>query len=293
MKTIYVLTFLAIFVLAGIVNVRSVYSPNKAIISVSPLIVTADVGSTFVIDIEIKNAENLYAFGFKFGWTFPLMYPLTISEGDFLESSGSTIFACNIGFSHVSVGCTLLGVLSGASGEGTLATVTFRVWEYGDCPLDIYDVTLLDNNLNLIDHDVEDGLFGESTEQLIYAKPKYHHLIFPIKGYYQTFYVKLRNIGKSPMLVKVKFKSYITWSDRFVGRVQPITVEVLSEDWLYPSEITTLSVSVQVVKPLLVNYTYKYHTEVTCWYSHYSPPVHWVQGSVASFDWLITNEYES
>jgi len=41
--------------------------------------------------------------------------------------------------------CTLLGNVSGVSGSGTLATITFNVKGVGESPLTLWDVALLNS----------------------------------------------------------------------------------------------------------------------------------------------------
>lgn len=118
-------------------------------------------GENFTINVNILNATNLHSSEFKLDYDTALL-DANVTEGDFLKSSGLTNFTLNInetlGFLWVNV--TLFDPLAGATGDGTLARVTFNVTAIGDCVLDLYDTKLVDSEGEWIEHDKIDGYFS-------------------------------------------------------------------------------------------------------------------------------------
>lgn len=126
----------------------TVYSYPEPTLSVDPASTVKSVDETFTIDIKVTDVNDLY------GWEFQLSYDGTIInctdvvEGSFLSSGGSTWFK-NItldntaGSGLVWFTCTLLGDVSGVTGNGVLATLSFKVLAEGSCTLDLHDTKLV------------------------------------------------------------------------------------------------------------------------------------------------------
>jgi len=135
-------------------------------VSVFPSTVTASIDQNFSIDINIANVFNLYAWEFRLSWNPSLLDLDNIVQGSFLEGGGSTYFSYkqNATVGYLVADCTLLGMVPGVSGNGTLATITFHVENQGECTLDLYDVLLLDSFERLIPCDALDG-YGYFTYQ--------------------------------------------------------------------------------------------------------------------------------
>ena len=116
-------------------------------VAVSPPSITASVGQEFSVDINISSVSDLYGWEFYLGWNASLLDWVSVSEGPFLKSGGSTYFSyfLNTTGEHVIVDCTLEGEIPGVNGSGTLATVTFNTTNAGECPLNLYNVDLRDS----------------------------------------------------------------------------------------------------------------------------------------------------
>jgi hypothetical protein len=88
-----------------------------------------------------------------------------VIEGSFLKSGGRTFFWVMNFTDHydsthgiVWIVCSLLGNVSGISGNGTLATIKFRSVSVSDfVPLHLVDVNLYDPSLSPIPHENFDG----------------------------------------------------------------------------------------------------------------------------------------
>lgn len=152
-----VITVLASMLMAG----TSTASPATTVY-VDPYFNGVEVGGSFSVDINVSDVVDLYAYQFTLNYP-PYLSKLVpvgcASEGPFLRQGGETAFVCNI--DHFSGQITVVGMLIGSvlgvSGDGTLATITFKCVAPGDCILDLEDTTLLDSNLVEIPHTADDG----------------------------------------------------------------------------------------------------------------------------------------
>jgi len=130
---------------------------------VSPPSITVSVGQGFSVDINISSVSDLYGWEFYLGWNSSLLSLVSVNEGPFLMSGGSTYFTYYLNTTatdeHVVVDCTLEGSIPGVSGDGTLATVTFNTTSAGECPLNLYDVDLRDSSDSEIPSQAVSGNF--------------------------------------------------------------------------------------------------------------------------------------
>jgi hypothetical protein len=133
-------------------------SPTTTIF-VNPPTSTVAFGQTFFIDIKISDVSDLYGWEFKLRWTSTLLDALTVTEGNFLKQGGETFFTSKINNtnSYILVDCTLLGNISGASGSGTLASVSFYPKNQGESILDLYDTIVINSQEIAISHTNNDG----------------------------------------------------------------------------------------------------------------------------------------
>lgn len=126
-----------------------VASPDITVI-LDPSSNSYNPGESFTIDINITGVTDLWSWGLKIGWSGGLLTGTNVVEGPFLNQGGATVFASKQRTTYVDLGCTLL-VTPGVDGGGNLASATFQVTDTGNCTLDLYDVTLLDSGLNVIE----------------------------------------------------------------------------------------------------------------------------------------------
>lgn len=151
---------LFVLLVSSVTSVQ-VYSvqPSITAISVSPPSVTVSIGQNFAIDVVVSSVSDLYGWEFKLSWDPSLLDTINVAEGAFLKAGGDTFFYYNLNTTagRMVVDCTLLGDVNGVSGSGTLARITFAVKNVGDCPLDLYDVILLNSLEIQIPCQVNDG----------------------------------------------------------------------------------------------------------------------------------------
>jgi PKD repeat protein len=144
--------------------VPSFAMPN---VYVYPAITSKEPGESFTISAKISGAGNVFAWEFTLGWNASVLNITGVEEGDFLKGIEETpTFFVNqtlqdeIDDDTVNLACTRLGAdTPGASGSGTLATLTFVVERKGETALDFFETKLRDNVPNPIEHTSTDGLF--------------------------------------------------------------------------------------------------------------------------------------
>lgn len=117
------------------------------------------VGETFNVEVKISEAVDIYGWEFKLKWNPNLLDVVDVIEGGFLKKGGDTFFTrrTNNTAGYIVVDCTLLGNVSGVSGDGTLAIVEFKAEVQGESNLDICETTLINSLEQPLMHTSEDG----------------------------------------------------------------------------------------------------------------------------------------
>ncbi len=119
------------------------------------------IGDIFETSVKIEDVDNLYAYEFR------LKYDPEVLE--FVDISSSFLSGFKIKKTDES------GVIRYASasmypaepksGDGILATITFRIKGIGTSVLDLYNIKLADYDLNWIDYAVKDGYFSNENDE--------------------------------------------------------------------------------------------------------------------------------
>jgi hypothetical protein len=128
-----------------------VTSLGAASISTSPS--TIVLGSVSPVSVTI-SVSGLYSFQFDISYDPAVLQLVSVNEGPFLGTAGSTFFIPgtidnNVGTAQFTAD-TIVGPSPGASGSGALAVLKFHGVRLGTSPLQISNVTLLDAGLNNI-----------------------------------------------------------------------------------------------------------------------------------------------
>jgi parallel beta-helix repeat protein len=178
-------------------------TPPVVTIYVSPQTTTAPVGTTFTVDINVANAENLWGWQFFLNWSLSILEVKSITEGSFLKQGGSTFFIAKKfnDQGRLYVADTLMGTpyvyAHPVSGSGTLASITFLVENAGSTVLDLYDTMLItlgappDYTLINVPHTVEDGYFGYAIALSASVDIHPNTLNLKSKGRWVTAYIEL------------------------------------------------------------------------------------------------------
>ena len=133
-------------------------------ISADPSTIEVSIGEVFTINITILNVTDLYAWDLELYYRNDVLNATEIVEGAFLEAGGETSFyildfndAYNATHGWIWAVCLLTGSVLGASGNGTLATITFRPIGEGNTTLNIYNTYLLNSDGTSINFTTADG----------------------------------------------------------------------------------------------------------------------------------------
>jgi Cohesin domain/PEP-CTERM motif len=145
----------------AIIALTSLTAHADPVVIVQPSSAVVGVNQTFSLNISISNVSNLFAYQFSLRFDPTVLSTNSISEGSFLAGGGGTFFIPgtinNAAGTITLTANTLLGPVSGVSGSGVLATFNFSSLGVGSSPITIFDVTLLDSNLNPIATSVQGG----------------------------------------------------------------------------------------------------------------------------------------
>jgi len=136
-----------------------------------PSITGLEIDDTFQINITVSDVIDLYAWQFSLFYRNDILNATSIIEGPFLKTHpdtnntifGDYIFTDTYNATHglILAASTLSGVQGGVSGNGTLATITFKVKGQRDCLLTLRETKLVDSAEpfgNLIPHTTTDGI---------------------------------------------------------------------------------------------------------------------------------------
>lgn len=122
---------------------------------------TEPSGALFSVPVSISNVTDLYAFQFDLSYNPSVVELLSVTEGPFLPSAGSTFFIPgmidNVGGSAANNADTLIGPIPGASGSGVLANFNFEGVRQGTSDLTLSNEFLFDSNLNSISFTAQPG----------------------------------------------------------------------------------------------------------------------------------------
>ena len=121
------------------------------IISIQPPVSTPLVGSLFDVLVDVSSITDLFAYQFDISFDPAILSAVGTAEGGFLATGGSTFFTPgsidNTTGTVTFTSASLVGALSGVTGSGTLATMTFSALALGSSALDLSNVILLDSGL--------------------------------------------------------------------------------------------------------------------------------------------------
>jgi hypothetical protein len=111
----------------------------------------SEIGETFTVNITITNASNLYVWQIGMNFDATVLETLSFEEGLFLKEMNATLWTPGTidntaGVIHYHASA-FAGNVTGVSGNGTLATITFKTRNFGNSTLPLTDVILLDSNL--------------------------------------------------------------------------------------------------------------------------------------------------
>jgi hypothetical protein len=141
-------------------------SQSGGTISVSGPPTPQPAGTTFTVPVQVSGVTNVYAAQFDLQFDPAVLTAVLVSEGTFLRSGATTVFVPGIIDNAVGrisfVADTRIGPVSGASGSGTLATITFVSKAATGTPLTLSNVILLNSALGDISVTIQSGAVGST-----------------------------------------------------------------------------------------------------------------------------------
>lgn len=156
-KTLTILTLIITISLALVpANAQS------TTVQVTPASYTVpDVDLSFNVNVTITDVQDLYGYAFTMYYPNDILNGTSATEGPFLKSGGFQTAFFKPDFSdnynatngRLLVACTRVGNVTGASGTGTLVTITFKARGASanmSKPLNLADVDLSDPNATAI-----------------------------------------------------------------------------------------------------------------------------------------------
>ncbi|HEV2987280.1 MAG TPA: cohesin domain-containing protein [Candidatus Angelobacter sp.] len=146
--------------LASVLSLPS-FADGVPILSIAPSSSNVGAGSNVVLDVNIANVTDLFAFQFDLSFAPGTVSAASIGEGAFLAGGGTTAFIPgtidNVGGTIAATADTLIGPGPGVNGSGTLAILTLTGMTAGTSSIDFSNVFLLDSNLNPIIASLQSG----------------------------------------------------------------------------------------------------------------------------------------
>lgn len=121
------------------------------IFGISPALTDTTVGGFFDVTIDITTVTDLYAYQFDLDFDPLVLSAVSIDEGQFLLSGGTTFFLPGLIDNALGLisftANSLIGALPGVSGDGSLALVRFLAISPGSSSINLSGVALLDSSL--------------------------------------------------------------------------------------------------------------------------------------------------
>jgi len=143
-------------------------------VSVYPAIIVGALGGTFMVDITVSNVTDLYCWDFLMSFDPNVLNAVNVVEGPFLQVAGDTFWVMpSIDNTAGTIAATdLLFPLpsQGASGSGTLATITFSVQSDGATSLNLnltQLITVIYGYVVPIDHNVANGYVATTIQAAV------------------------------------------------------------------------------------------------------------------------------
>lgn len=137
-------------VLVGMCGSAFAADPVVSITASGPAV----LGSPLLLDVQVTNALDLYAFQFSLSFDPTLMQATGVTEGGFLSAAGGTSFG--VGSVNNTTGVvafvfnSLLGATPGVDGAGVLASLSFNLTQVGTSGLTFSNGLFLDSNLDTL-----------------------------------------------------------------------------------------------------------------------------------------------
>jgi hypothetical protein len=154
-------------------NLPPVPPPAAKLYVDPPSIVDATLvpSESFLVNVSIANATEVYSFEFKLGFDPNVLNATSVELGDFLPPSVVPLEEINNVVGYVLFSATLESPEPPKSGNGTLAVITFHVEDFGTSALELFDTSLEDQTGEPLSHSTADGSFNNILLAKLYVDP--------------------------------------------------------------------------------------------------------------------------
>jgi len=144
-------------------SLSSHMTPASVTLSVNPPETMVTNGMSFILNVDVENVTDLYAFDARLYFNTTLLQAVQLDEGSFLRSGGDTFVVknvINVTEGYVRFASTLLSAEYGVNGTGTLFSVAFAttVGVIGNCSVTFGNTVLSDSQAYPIDHAKQGGI---------------------------------------------------------------------------------------------------------------------------------------
>jgi len=168
--------------------------------------------STIEVDVMVANVEDLYGWGVWLRFAplrTILAYYSTSGQDEFLSASGVMVYVPppkeNVAAGTLYIGATRMMAVSGVSGSGKLATLTFNVLEAGECAIEVFGSKLINSNNELIPRNEFSGYYKGPVAELVRKELPQGRDISLAEYNKQVFLSSVKNRGEVPLYTMVKF----------------------------------------------------------------------------------------
>jgi len=167
-------TFVSILVLS-IATILIAYVPTPArssptSIEVIPLSTEAMLDEFLIVNITVNDVTDLYLWMFRLSWNKTVLQLNSINEEAFLEKEGGTTSGIMLSPSISEINdigrieeaaCSLVGVVPGVNGSGTIATLNFTCLSIGSTSLEFWEESPL--------HEPKSDLLNSDGESVLHT----------------------------------------------------------------------------------------------------------------------------
>lgn len=128
---------------------------------------------SFNLNITAEKTQYLHGYRLKLNYNASVIECTNIEEGELLQAFGPTNFQYTVdnNSGEIYISSNLTAPEAMASGDGTLAKLTFHVKEIGETPIQLQDTNLYDPQLQPLTHTVDHGYFNNILMPVIYVDP--------------------------------------------------------------------------------------------------------------------------
>jgi hypothetical protein len=147
-KRVALASFFLVFLVLMLLNARVAVSQTSARMAVTPKFSSKPVGEFFSVNLTASDVSELFLWQFNMSFNPAVLQAVSVVEGPFLKQAGNTMRPDEPLINN-STGLVLAGWAlfpypeHGASGDGVLATVTFKVIAEGQSQLQFIEKTRL------------------------------------------------------------------------------------------------------------------------------------------------------